>query len=160
HPWFVESRSGRDSPPRDWYIWRDGRGKGGRSPPNNWKSMLGGRGWPRDDPSGQWYCATFLPLQPDLHYRNPQGQRPLLRDVRHWIEQGVDGLRLDIFNALFKDESFADNPFSFRPFPSDASPHGFFQQHKHTIDHPDTLAFARELRSLVDGFRDPQRFLV
>jgi glycosidase len=83
----------------------------------------------------------------------------MLDVVRHWLAQGVDGLRLDIFNAIFKDASFADNPFSFRPVPSEDNPHGFFQRHHHTIDHPDTLAFARELRAVVDEFLPP-RFLV
>jgi oligo-1,6-glucosidase/alpha-glucosidase len=84
----------------------------------------------------------------------------MLDVVRHWLRQGVDGLRLDIFNALFKDASFADNPFSFRPVPSEKNPHGFFQRYEHTIDHPDTIAFARELRQVVDEHADPPRFLV
>jgi oligo-1,6-glucosidase/alpha-glucosidase len=84
----------------------------------------------------------------------------MLGVVRHWLKEGADGLRLDIFNAIFKDESFADNPFSFRAVPSGDNPHGFFQRHAHTIDHPDTIAFARELRAVVDEFDDPPRFLV
>ena len=160
HPWFRASRRDRASPRRDWYIWRDGRGKDGRSPPNNWKSMLGGSGWHRDEASGQWYWASFLPFQPDLNYRNPLVKKAMLDVVRHWLGEGVDGLRLDIFNALFKDASFADNPFSFRPVPSEKNPHGFFQRNVHTIDHPDTLAFARELREVVDEHTDPPRFLV
>ncbi|MEO7329949.1 MAG: alpha-amylase family glycosyl hydrolase, partial [Minicystis sp.] len=67
---------------------------------------------------------------------------------------------LDIFNAIFKGESFEDNPFSLRPVPSEDNPDGFFQQNLHTIDHPDTLAFARELRAVVDAFQHPPRFLV
>jgi len=160
HPWFRASRQDRGSPLRDHYIWRDGRGKDGRSPPNNWKSILGGSGWHRDEATGQWYWASFLPFQPDLNYRNPVVKAAMLDVVRHWLKEGVDGLRLDIFNALFKDASFADNPFSFRPVPSEKNPHGFFQRYKHTIDHPDTIAFARELREVVDEHTDPPRFLV
>jgi alpha-glucosidase len=160
HPWFVASRSARDDPRRDFYIWREGRGPGGKRPPNNWKSMLGGSGWHRDEATGEWYWASFLPFQPDLNYRNPAVKEAMLDVVRHWLEEGVDGLRLDIFNALFKDASFADNPFSFRAIPSEHNPHGFFQHNKHTIDHPDTIAFARELRSMVDGLDGPPRFLV
>jgi oligo-1,6-glucosidase/alpha-glucosidase len=84
----------------------------------------------------------------------------MLGVVRHWLGEGVDGLRLDIFNALFKDASFLDNPFSFRAVPSEHNPHGFFQRNVHTIDHPDTIAFARELRAVVDGMEGPPRFLV
>ncbi len=160
HPWFADSRSARTSPRRDWYLWRDGRGPSGEAPPNNWRSMLGGSGWHRDEATGQWYWASFLPFQPDLNYRNPEVKAAMLGVVRHWLEEGVDGLRLDIFNALFKDASFVDNPFSLRPLPSEDNPDGFFQRNVNTIDHPDTIAFARELRAVVDEFSDPPRFLV
>jgi oligo-1,6-glucosidase/alpha-glucosidase len=160
HPWFVESREGPESPKRDWYIWREGRAPRGGAPPNNWRSMLGGSGWHYDQLSGQWYWASFLPFQPDLNYRNPLVKEAMLGVVRHWLAKGVDGLRLDIFNAIYKDESFADNPFSFRPVPTGDNPHGFFQRHVHTIDHPDTIAFARELRAVVDEFDRPPRFVV
>ena len=160
HPWFLASRSARESPKRDWYIWRDGRGREGQRPPNNWRSMLGNNGWHRDAASGQWYWASFLPFQPDLNYRNPAVKAAMLDVVRHWLRQGVDGLRLDIFNAIYKDASFADNPRSLRLLPSAENPHGFFQRNVHTIDHPDTLSFARELRQLVDEFGEPPRFLV
>jgi oligo-1,6-glucosidase/alpha-glucosidase len=160
HPWFLASRSSREGPLRDWYIWRDGSGKRGNKPPNNWRSMLGNNGWHHDPVTGQWYWASFLPFQPDLNYRNPEVKHAMLEVVRHWLRQGVDGLRLDIFNAIFKDASFANNPWSLRPIPSADNPHGFFQRNAHTIDHPDTLEFARELRLVVDDFRDPPRFLV
>ena len=157
HPWFQESRSSRDSPRRDWYIWRDGR-RGG--PPNNWRSMLGNSGWHRDPTTDQWYWASFLACQPDLNYRNPHVKRAMLDVVRHWLQEGVDGLRLDIFNAIYKDAAFADNPFSPRPVPTEENPDGFFQRALYTQNHPDTLAFARELREVVDEFSDPPRFVV
>jgi oligo-1,6-glucosidase/alpha-glucosidase len=160
HPWFLESRSSRENPRRDFYLWRDGRGRAGRSPPTNWRSMLGGSGWHHDPGTGQWYWASFLGFQPDLNYRNPLVKAAMLDTVRHWLGEGVDGLRLDIFNAIFKDAAFVDNPLSWRAVPSEDNPHGFFQRHVHTIDHPDTIAFARELRSVVDEFHDPPRFLV
>jgi alpha-glucosidase len=127
HPWFLESRRARSSPRRDDYIWRDGRLPRGGAPPNNWRSMLGGSGWHYDESTEQWYWASFLPFQPDLNYRNPEVKRAMLDVVRHWLARGVDGLRLDIFNAIYKDASFADNPFSLRPVPSEDNPHGFFQ---------------------------------
>jgi oligo-1,6-glucosidase/alpha-glucosidase len=122
--------------------------------------MLGGTGWHHDEATDEWYWASFLPFQPDLNYRNPVVKEAMLGVVRHWLAAGVDGLRLDIFNAIYKDASFADNPFSFRPFPTEDNPNGFFQRHVNTIDHPDTLAFARELRAVVDTFQDPPRFLI
>ena len=160
HPWFLESKQSRHSPRRDFYIWRDGRKPHGAAPPNNWKSMLGGSGWHYDPATEQWYWASFLPFQPDLNYRNPQVKQAMLDMVRHWLRQGADGLRLDIFNAIHKDAGFADNPFSFRPIPSEHNPDGFFQRAVNTQNHPDTLAFARELRAVVDEFQHPPRFLV
>ncbi len=160
HPWFLDAQKGRGAAKRDWYIWRDGRKPAGKAPPNNWRSMLGGSGWHYHDASDQWYFASFLGFQPDLNYRNPAVKAAMLGVVRHWFAEGVDGMRLDIFNALFKDAAFSDNPFSWRPVPTESNPHGYFQRHVHTIDHPDTLAFARELRQVVDEFSDPPRFLV
>lgn len=160
HPWFLAAKCDRNDPKRDWFIWRDGAKPGGKAPPNNWRSMLGGSGWHYHGATDQWYFASFLDFQPDLNYRNPAVKAAMLDVVRHWFGEGADGLRLDIFNALFKDESFADNPFSWRPMPSEANPHGFFQRHIHTIDHADTIAFARELRGVVNEFNDPPRFLV
>lgn len=160
HAWFNESRSSRASPRRDWYIWRDGKKPGGRAPPNNWRSMLGGSGWHYDPSTDQWYWASFLPFQPDLNYRNPAVKQAMLDVVRHWLDAGVDGFRLDIFNAIFKDASFRDNPRSLRPIPTEDNPAGFFQSPVHTIDHPDTLDFARELRRVVDAAPGSPRFLV
>lgn len=160
HAWFADSRTGRTSQRRDWYIWRDGKKPGGRAPPNNWRSMIGGSGWHYDAHTGQWYWASFLPFQPDLNYRNPEVKRAMLDVVRHWLGAGVDGLRLDIFNAIYKDASFDDNPRSLRVMPSEDNPAAFFQQPRHTIDHPDTLRFARELRRVVDDMPGPPRFLV
>ncbi len=162
HPWFQESRSSRTNDRRDFYIWRDGRRAAGScgAPPNNWRSMLGSSGWHHDPTTDQWYWASFLPFQPDLNYRNPAVKQAMLDVVRHWLREGADGLRLDIFNAIFKDASFADNPFSLRPLPSEHNPDGFFQRALHTQNHPDTIAFARELRAVVDEFRDPPRFVV
>jgi len=160
HPWFVESRSSRHSKKRDWYIWRDGREPHGKAPPNNWQCMLGGSGWRYDASTDQWHWTSFLPFQPDLNYRNPEVQEAMLDTVRHWLARGVDGFRLDIFNAIYKDSAFEDNPFSLRPLPTEDNPHGFFQNHLHTIDHPDTLSFARKLRSVIDEFQSPPRFVV
>ena len=160
HPWFLASRSSRKDAYRNYYMWRDGRRPWGEAPPNNWRSMLGGSGWHFDPKTEQWYWATFLPFQPDLNWRNPEVKRAMLDVVRHWLGEGADGVRLDLFNALYKDASFSDNPHSFRPFPSESNPDVFFQRALHTQNHPDTLAFARELRTVVDEFQHPERFVV
>jgi oligo-1,6-glucosidase/alpha-glucosidase len=72
HPWFIESRSSRNNPKRDWYIWRDGKKPHGKAPPNNWRAMIMGSAWHYDSTTDQWYYSQFLPFQPDLNYRNPE----------------------------------------------------------------------------------------
>lgn len=158
HPWFKESRSSRDNPKRNWYIWRDGKGK--KRPPNNWKAMIGGSGWQYDKLTRQWFWASFLPFQPDLNYHNPDVKNTMLNMVRFWLNKGVDGFRLDIFNAIFKDESFRNNPFSMRPLPSESNSNGFFQNFKYTVNHLMDFEFAKELRSVIDEFSNPDRFLI
>lgn len=71
HPWFLESRLSRDNPKRDWYIWRDGRGKSKKFP-NNWRNNFFGPAWTWDELSGQYYLHSFLKEQPDLNWRNPE----------------------------------------------------------------------------------------
>jgi len=160
HPWFLESRSSKDNPKRDWYVWRDGEKPNGKAPPNNWQSMIGGSGWHYDEKTEQWYWAQFLPFQPDLNYRNPELKEKMFEIVRYWLEKGADGYRLDIINALLEDAEFRDNPFAWKLIPSDKSPGMPFRNTKYTLNHPDTLAFVKELRKVIDEFDEPPRFLV
>ena len=160
HPWFTASRVDRAAPLRDFYIWRDGKKPKGAAPPNNWRSALGSSGWHYDARSAQWYFASFLPFQPDLNYRNPALKQRMLGLVRHWLAAGADGLRLDLFHVLYKDAAFADNPGSLRMVPSTEKLDGFFQSPVHTQHHADTVRFASELRTVVDEFQAPPRFLL
>jgi oligo-1,6-glucosidase/alpha-glucosidase len=160
HPWFLESRLSRENPKRDWYIWRDGQKPGGKKPPNNWKAMVGGSGWHYDDVTDQWYWAQFLPFQPDLNYRNPDVKKEMFDTVRFWLNRGVDGFRLDIINTIFEDEQLQNNPFAWKLFPSEEDEKSLFQNRIFTISHPDNFAFVKELRSVMDEYSDPERFLV
>src|SRR5256714_1346855 len=104
HPWFLESRSSRDNPKRDWYLWRDPGADGG--PPNNWLSEFGGSAWTFDPPSGQYYGHAFLPEQPDLNWRNAKVRDAVHDVMRFWLVRGVDGFRVDAVGHLLKDEQF------------------------------------------------------
>jgi alpha-glucosidase len=108
HPWFTASRSSRDDPKRDWYIWRDAAPDGG--PPNNWLSNFGGGAWTRDDATGQYYYHAYLAEQPDLNWRNPQVRAAMHDALRFWLRRGVDGFRVDVMWHLIKDAEFRDNP--------------------------------------------------
>jgi alpha-glucosidase len=144
HPWFRESRASRDNPKADWYIWRD--------QPNNWNSLTGGSGWHYAAERGQYYWASFLSFQPDLNYRNPEVKRTMLDIVRFWLGRGVDGFRLDIFNAIYKDAEFRENPFTLKLIPTEDDPSGFFQKAKYTLNLPENFAFAEEFRSVCNEF--------
>lgn len=155
HPWFQESRSSRDNLRRDWYIWRDGKGK---RPPNNWVAVPGGSGWHYDEHSEQYYYASFLPFQPDLNWRNTDVKQAMFDVVRFWLDKGVDGFRLDIFHTLYKDAHFRGNPLSFQIVPKDDRA-GFFQKWVYSLNRPEVFELARELRSIVDSY-SPARTLI
>ncbi|NVM34314.1 MAG: alpha-glucosidase [Candidatus Lokiarchaeota archaeon] len=155
HPWFKESRSSRDNPKRDWYIWKDGQKPNGKKPPNNWNSIIG-KAWEYDPHTDQWFYHAFLPFQPDLNYRNPEVQREMLDTVRFWLNRGVDGYRLDIINSLFEDAQFRNAPFIFKLHSEDSGI--FFKSTEMTLNHPDTYEFCKILRATIDEFSD--KFLV
>lgn len=150
HAWFTASRSSRVNPYHDWYIWRDPR-PGGKLP-NNWQSIFGGAGWKFEPATGQYYFHMFSEHQPDLNWRNPQVRLAMLDIFRFWLERGVDGFRLDVFNAFFKDANFPNNPPKFGLFPFD------MQKHIFDMDQPEMLPFLNELRALLDGY--PERYAV
>ena len=108
HPWFIESRSSRSNPKRDWYVWRDARPDG--SPPNNWLAEFGGSAWEWDEATGQYYYHAFLKEQPDLNWRNPEVQEAMLDVMRFWLDRGVDGFRVDAVHHLVESEEPHDNP--------------------------------------------------
>ncbi len=108
HPWFIESRSSRDNPKRDWYLWRDPRPDG--SPPNNWGSYFGGPAWTLDETTGQYYLHQFVKEQPELNWRNPEVRAAMMDVLRFWLERGVDGFRMDVVGLLIKDAELRDNP--------------------------------------------------
>ena len=110
HQWFIESRSSRDNPKRNWYIWKDPGPDGG--PPNNWLAAFGGAAWEWDESTGQYYYHAFLKEQPDLNWRNPEVQKAMLDVLRFWLERGVDGFRVDVMWHMIKDENFTDNPLN------------------------------------------------
>jgi len=108
HPWFLDSKSSRTAPHRDWYIWRDGKGPG--QPPNNWISGFGGSAWKLDPTTNQYYYHFFYAQQPDLNWRNPAVEKAMLDTTRWWYQRGVSGFRLDAVDTLFEDPALHDNP--------------------------------------------------
>jgi oligo-1,6-glucosidase/alpha-glucosidase len=150
HPWFVESRASRESPKRDWYIWRDPAPDGGY--PNNWISDFGGPAWTWDEATGQYYLRAFLPEQPDLNWRNPEVQAAMLDVLRFWFDRGVDGFRVDVLWHIVKAEGLPDNP------PNPAWRPGLNERDRviqlHSTDQPEAHAISAEMRAVADRYGD------
>ena len=151
HPWFLESRSRRESPKRDWYVWRDPKLDG--SPPNNWQAIFGGPAWEWDSETGQYYLRSFLKEQPDLNWRNPELVAAMHDTLRFWLDRGVDGFRIDVIHKIAKDPELRDNPLHENGLP------GYLGQvHENDEDHEDVHAMLREIRRVVDAY--PERMTV
>ena len=152
HPWFIESRSSRDNPKRDWYVWRDPKPDGG--PPNNWLATFGGPAWELDERTGQYYLHSVLVEQPDLNWRNPEVVEAMLDVLRFWMERGVDGFRMDVVGMILKDPELRDNPSN--PDPRVAAIYGEAWDQLHVYDRnwPEVFDAMTWLRAAIDEFPD------
>jgi alpha-glucosidase len=150
HPWFVGSRSSRDNPKRDWYIWRDQKPDGG--PPNNWLSEFGGSAWQYEDATGQYYYHAFLAAQPDLNWRNPAVREAIYDAMRFWLRKGVDGFRVDVIWHLIKDAQFRDNPPN-PHFVEGRPPHEKIVT-QYSTDQREVHEVIAEMRGVIDEFND------
>jgi alpha-glucosidase len=140
HPWFLESRSGRDSPKRDWYVWRDPAPDGG--PPNNWVAAFAPvPAWTFDEASGQYYLHLFLAAQPDLDWSNPEVEAAMHDVLRFWLDRGVDGFRMDVTHCIGKDPALPDDPPELVPIP-----------HSGLNDSPLTHPLLRRIRTVLDSY--------
>ena len=102
HPWFIASKK-KDSPYRDFYIWRKGKGERGELPPNNWTSQFTGPAWQYDPESGEWYLHLFAKKQPDLNWHNPKVLEEVEKIIRFYLDKGVYGFRCDVINQIYKE---------------------------------------------------------
>lgn len=102
HPWFLESKSSRDNPKADWYVWVD-------APPNNWQSCFDGEAWTYAPERGQYYYHYFMKQQPDLNWRNPAVKQAMWDAVRFWLDMGVDGFRLDALGTIYEDPALTSH---------------------------------------------------
>ena len=150
HPWFVESRSSRDNPKRDWYWWRDPRS--GAEPglpaaePNNWESHFSGSAWQWDPQTEQYYLHLFSRKQPDLNWENPEVRQAIWQMMRWWLDRGVDGFRMDVINMISKDVTLPNT----RPRPGSLYGAG----DEHFICGPRNHEFLQEMYREVFAGRD------
>jgi len=147
HRWFRSARQGPDSPHHGFYHWH----KGDR-PPNNWASTFGGPAWSFDEACQYWYLHSFAPEQPDLNWGNPAVESAVLGSMQRWLDRGVDGFRLDVFNCYAKHAALADNPWRTDLLGRLARPIYPFiaQDHVHDRDRPELAGILRGMRALAD----------
>jgi alpha-glucosidase len=144
HPWFLASRSSREDPKRDWYLWRD--------EPNNWPSNFGGSSWEWDEKTKQYYYHSFLKEQPDLNWRNPAVREAMFDVLRFWLRRGVDGFRVDVMWLMIKDDEFRDNPLNpgYRPgLPSNNRVLPVYNSNR-----PEVHELVASMRAVVDEFHE------
>lgn len=166
HPWFIESRSSRDNPRSDWYVWADAKADG--SPPNNWASTFGGGAWHWDETRRQYYLHSFLIEQADLNWRNPDVVEAMLDTLRFWLDRGVDGFRMDVLDFIAKHPDMPDEPEDPNVGGHPLNPGGaetvaeqdYYSRlvHLHSKDHDDILPMIARIRATLDEYDD--RFAV
>jgi alpha-glucosidase len=168
HPWFLESKSSKDNPKRDFYIWRDGRDGG---PPNNWSAAFDDCAWTYDPTTEQWYYHFFFAEQPDLNWRNPEVVQAMWSAVRFWLDLGVDGFRLDAIGTIFEHPDLPEHQaelsmvqlfrHSMQAYPDLPDPQTstyLAEQRKlmnaYQVDQPGVHELLQELRALIDEYDD------
>jgi oligo-1,6-glucosidase len=156
HPWFVESRSGRDSPKRDWYWWRPARaGMAAGEPgaePTNWRSFFSGPAWQLDEATGEYYLHLFSRRQPDLNWENEQVRQAVYAMMRWWLDRGVDGFRMDVINMISKDPALPDG----RALPGEPAGQGA----EHFLGGPRLHEYLQEMHREVLAGRDDRLLTV
>jgi alpha-glucosidase len=154
HPWFKESRSSKDNPKADWYVWSDAQVDG--SPPNNWRATFGGSAWEWDQTRQQYYLHSFLTAQPDLNWYNREVQAAILDVACFWLDMGVDGFRLDVVNFFLHDRALRDNPPRppeiQRPVGAGANDPFFELQNLYNFNQPEIIDLLKAIRQLMEKY--------
>ena len=148
HPWFQEARRSKNSDKRDFYLWHDPGPNG--APPNNWLSVFGGSAWTWDEGTGQFYYHAFLEQQPDLNWRNPLVRQHMYAAMRFWLDQGIDGFRMDVIWHLIKDDQWRDNPTNPEYVPGQAPYNQLIPAY--STDQPEAHQIVKEMRAVMNEY--------
>jgi alpha-glucosidase len=150
HPWFIEARTSKDNPKHDWYLWkpRTDPATGKKLPrPNNWICQFEFKSAWWDNPAtDEWYLGTFTRHQPEVDWRNAELREAMYGVIRFWLDEGIDGFRMDVVNWYVKDDQFRSNPRSLKANPD------LFQKHIYDRNRPETHEICREIRKIADSY--------
>lgn len=138
HPWFLEAKSDRNSPKRDYYIWKEAKESG--AAPNNWGALFGGSAWTFEEASKQYYLGLFSSKQPDLNWANPQLRQEVYAMMRRWLDMGVDGFRMDVISLIAKPADMEDG---------EIGQNGFHDPRTRAAANPKMNEYIKEMRSEV-----------
>ncbi|KAL0260122.1 hypothetical protein SLS55_005868 [Diplodia seriata] len=156
HAWFKESRRSKDSPKRDWYVWRPAKldAQGRRQPPNNWRSNFGGSAWAWDEPTQEYYLHLFCPEQPDLNWENPETRAAIYESaMEFWLRKGIDGFRVDTVNMYSKPPTYPDAPIT--------DPHSPYQPASALYcNGPRMHEFLTEMHGILSKYPSPRAMTV
>ena len=170
HPWFMESKSSRDNPKADWYVWMDsllhvGEGPGVRVPPNNWQSCFDGDAWTYAPERDQYYYHYFMKQQPDLNWHNPEVKKAMWDAARFWLDLGVDGYRLDAIGTIYEDPNLTPHqvPMDLAQLRRETevakttqqkkrAAKDWFDMFKHQWGEPGVHDLMKELRAILDQY--------
>lgn len=153
HAWFKESRSSKDNPKRDWYIWKSPKSvneAGEPEPPNNWAQILGEMhsAWNYDPTTGEYYLGLFTPEQPDLNWENPEVRAAVWDVMNFWLDRGASGFRMDVINLISKDPTYPDAE------PTLSADHKYQPGQKYFVNGPKLHDYMHEMNREVLSKRD------
>lgn len=154
--WFEESKSSRDNPKADWYLWSD-------EVPNNWTCYSGGSAWHYCPERNQYYLGMFFREHAELNWRHPEVKKAVYEAFEFWLKRGIDGYRIDTVYMYVKDRRLRDNPeVKMDPrwllgnddpilnskYLDAVVPDVFRQKHIYDQNQPGSLAIMRDLRRI------------
>ncbi len=159
HDWFEKSQK-KDETYKDYYVWSDGKEWDGnkKAPPNNWKSVFGGEAWTYDEKRGQYYLHHFLKSQPALNLNKKEVQDAVLKEMKFWLDMGVDGFRIDALPFANHDPKLRDNPWLYGTWPY-VREEWDQQRHDHSIIQPETINLVARVRALLDSYPEKKTAL-
>lgn len=141
HPWFKLSSSSKDNSKRNWYIWHDNLNE---KKPNNWRTNFWKTAWTLDKVTNEYYYHSFFQEQPDLNWRNPEVKKAMFEMIKFWLDLGIDGIRLDVINLIFKDKSLRNNSIL----------HLLSGKKAYNRNQPEVYKLLKDLRILLSQYKD------